>query len=200
MWLIAVTVPMNIIGLLSAAAALILICLDDGSWRNWLSSRRGQGTLSMLAGGCALVMGGQYQLFRLLYDATRLPDGEPYLGPAAATVWVAGAALLALGGWLLYFGRERNLAEQTAPGGVTVARGFALMTAVGTLIVVLAGLNLFQYFTRSNPAVETRRGQPRQIADQQVIDRFHELFYSSRETWPSSKWLGVPTMQNPNDV
>jgi cephalosporin hydroxylase len=33
----------------------------------------------------------------------------------------------------------------------------------------------------------------------EVVDRFHKLFYDS-EVWMSTKWLGIPTAQNPNDV
>jgi cephalosporin hydroxylase len=32
-----------------------------------------------------------------------------------------------------------------------------------------------------------------------VIDRFHKLFYDSG-IWTTTKWLGVPTAQNPNDA
>jgi cephalosporin hydroxylase len=34
---------------------------------------------------------------------------------------------------------------------------------------------------------------------QEVVDRFHKLFYDS-EVWKSTKWLGIPTAQNPNDA
>jgi cephalosporin hydroxylase len=34
---------------------------------------------------------------------------------------------------------------------------------------------------------------------QEVIDRFHKFFYDS-EVWKSTKWLGIPTAQNPNDA
>src|SRR5262245_34804999 len=39
-------------------------------------------------------------------------------------------------------------------------------------------------------------GRPSQ---QEVVDRLHELFYDS-EIWMSTRWLGIPTAQNPNDV
>ena len=34
---------------------------------------------------------------------------------------------------------------------------------------------------------------------QVAVDRFHKLFYDSR-IWVTTKWLGVPTAQNPNDA
>jgi cephalosporin hydroxylase len=36
-------------------------------------------------------------------------------------------------------------------------------------------------------------------AEQEVVDRFHKLFYDS-DIWKSTKWLGVRTAQNPNDA
>jgi cephalosporin hydroxylase len=81
------------------------------------------------------------------------------------------------------------------------ARRFALGTATGAMIVVLAGLNLVQYFTRpSTSVVHIDPETPEQLSDRQVVDRYHGLFYNSQSTWPSSKWVGVLTYQNPNDV
>ena len=34
---------------------------------------------------------------------------------------------------------------------------------------------------------------------QEVVERFHKVFYDS-EIWMSTKWLGIPTAQNPNDA
>lgn len=39
----------------------------------------------------------------------------------------------------------------------------------------------------------------RPASAQVAIDRFHKLFYDSR-IWETTKWLGVPTAQNPNDA
>ena len=36
-------------------------------------------------------------------------------------------------------------------------------------------------------------------SEQEVVDRFHKLFYDSR-IWVTTRWLGVPTAQNPNDA
>jgi len=33
-----------------------------------------------------------------------------------------------------------------------------------------------------------------------VLDRFHALFYNSQTTWAKNDWLGITTLQNPNDV
>ena len=34
---------------------------------------------------------------------------------------------------------------------------------------------------------------------QEVVDRFHKLYYDS-QIWVTTRWLGVPTAQNPNDA
>ncbi len=43
-----------------------------------------------------------------------------------------------------------------------------------------------------------RPAWPRSTGD--VVTAFHVLFYNSPATWPKSRWLGIPTEQNPNDV
>jgi len=60
--------------------------------------------------------------------------------------------------------------------------------AVVALIVVAVlsvGLNVFQYFSATR---------------EHTVERFHRLFYNSPSTWQDSRWLGVLTFQNPNDV
>lgn len=44
------------------------------------------------------------------------------------------------------------------------------------------------------------RSVEREISDEEVIVRFHKLFYNGPNTWHESKWLGIETLQNPNDV
>ena len=41
---------------------------------------------------------------------------------------------------------------------------------------------------------------PAPLDDQQVIRRFHEIFYGDKDTWPKNTWFGIPTMQNPMDA
>ena len=38
-----------------------------------------------------------------------------------------------------------------------------------------------------------------QPSERQILDRFHRHFYDS-QVWTSTRWLGVPTAQNPNDA
>jgi cephalosporin hydroxylase len=37
-------------------------------------------------------------------------------------------------------------------------------------------------------------------SDEAVLRRFHEISYHNPRGWPSARWLGVATVQNPNDV
>jgi len=39
-----------------------------------------------------------------------------------------------------------------------------------------------------------------QMSDEQVIQRFHRIFYERRGPWDDNEWLGIPTLQNPLDV
>lgn len=50
------------------------------------------------------------------------------------------------------------------------------------------------------PPAEQAPPAVREMTDQEVIDRFHEIFYNGPNTWHESKWLGIETLQNPNDV
>jgi cephalosporin hydroxylase len=38
------------------------------------------------------------------------------------------------------------------------------------------------------------------VSSGSIVDQFHKLFYDNPETWLKSRWLGVETEQNPNDV
>lgn len=59
-------------------------------------------------------------------------------------------------------------------------------------VLLFGGLSLGQFVYYQ---YETR---PRN--EQEIIDRFHQMFYDSTETWRRTHWLGIHTMQNPNDV
>jgi cephalosporin hydroxylase len=40
----------------------------------------------------------------------------------------------------------------------------------------------------------------RPMTDEEVITRFHQIWYDSKTTWPQNHWLGLQTLQNPMDV
>ena len=56
------------------------------------------------------------------------------------------------------------------------------------VIILLAGIIALQQSGRINL-----------VSDEQIVERFHNIFYDSK-IWLSTKWLGIPTAQNPNDV
>jgi len=37
-------------------------------------------------------------------------------------------------------------------------------------------------------------------SQQEVVDDFYELWFTSNDTWRKNEWMGVPTLQNPFDV
>lgn len=109
-----------------------------------------------------------------------------------------------------------------------VAERHLVRTVVwGVVLAALVGGNIYQYVLwASAPTTDTRRniadaatrvdsGVDRLhesvdrldelhrslagFADQRVIERFHELFYSQLSS-SYGRWLGVETLQNPNDV
>jgi cephalosporin hydroxylase len=56
------------------------------------------------------------------------------------------------------------------------------------LIVLLAAIVALQ-----------QSGRISLMSDRQIVERFHKVFYDSK-IWMSTKWLGIPTAQNPNDA
>lgn len=64
---------------------------------------------------------------------------------------------------------------------------------LAVLIVLLAGLNVYQYLARPDAA-------PPEDRPKAIIDRFHELYYNNNDTSENMFWLGLQTWQNPNDV
>src|SRR3990172_9484581 len=70
-----------------------------------------------------------------------------------------------------------------------MANRFSLRERLMILLIVLLIATVYLQDT----------GFLRPMATQVVIDRFHKLFYDSR-VWMTTKWLGVPTAQNPNDA
>jgi cephalosporin hydroxylase len=41
---------------------------------------------------------------------------------------------------------------------------------------------------------------PREPTREEILERYHQAFYDGPNTWHESKWLGIETLQNPNDV
>src|SRR6185503_7392970 len=72
-------------------------------------------------------------------------------------------------------------------------RGFPWKPVAVVAVAALAALNVYQY-------VESRRQLREETQPDRVVERFHRLYYDSKQTWYDAHWLGVRTMQNPNDV
>jgi cephalosporin hydroxylase len=74
-----------------------------------------------------------------------------------------------------------------------------LSIAFATLATILGG---FCVVFMSDPLRFATRKQLADhfLAEHPVVEQFHKLFYDSTDTWRTTTWLGVPAMQNPNDV
>jgi cephalosporin hydroxylase len=75
----------------------------------------------------------------------------------------------------------------------------ALSIAFATLATVLS---VFCVLFLSDPLrfASSKQLAEHFLADHPVVEQFHKLYYDSSETWTTTKWLGVGTLQNPNDV
>lgn len=77
---------------------------------------------------------------------------------------------------------------------------------VPSIVIVVLGLGLVglavqRYMTRAEPLrpVPAAKGS-RRLSEREIIERFHQLSYNDKRTWPQNRWLGIATYQNPNDV
>ena len=71
------------------------------------------------------------------------------------------------------------------------------------LIIVAVGLGCINVaqFAKSMLADRTFATERRELlSPQSTIDRFHNLFYKNPNTIERNRWMGIPTIQNPNDV
>lgn len=83
----------------------------------------------------------------------------------------------------------------TAEGRRPAGRRIVVIVAVG-----LACLNIAQW-ARGWVAEQTfAKEMAAAVSPRSTIDRFHNIFYNSPNTLGRNTWLGIPTIQNPNDV
>ncbi len=70
------------------------------------------------------------------------------------------------------------------------------------LLILAAAFGPVFFYDRfvARDLLEQGRAKPALKTVEDVLVAFHVLSYSSLGTWPSNRWLGVPTEQNPNDV
>jgi cephalosporin hydroxylase len=91
-----------------------------------------------------------------------------------------------------------------APLGITPTRtkvvGGLLLLAVAAGPVLIYDRLVAREISKQSRRNAARAKRPPALARQSLIDEFHKLFYSTPSTWANSRWLGVRTAQNPNDV
>src|SRR5512135_3683590 len=137
MWFLIFFLLANFIGLTAFFAALVLWRRESGYSLGWLVSRRGLGTLCVLAAGAGLVMGAQFRMVRWF---PLPPEGWVVLSLRATAFLVACLVLLAIGVALLVLGGPAGGSRAAHEKGP-----FARSVAVA-LIITLAELSIFQYY------------------------------------------------------
>ena len=84
------------------------------------------------------------------------------------------------------------------------SRHGAVTWVLGTCVIGLAGLNLWQATRtpepRPQPAASADGAAAAELTEQEVTDRFLIQWSDSPETWRKNQFLGVGTQQNPLDV
>ena len=83
----------------------------------------------------------------------------------------------------------------SAPVPATNWRRILVIIAIG-----LGAINIVQ-FAKGMLAERAFAEEQRQaLSPQATTDRFHNLFYKNRNTLEQNRWMGIPALQNPNDV
>ena len=68
------------------------------------------------------------------------------------------------------------------------------------IVIGLGAINIVQ-FAKGMLAERAFAEEQRQaLSPQATADRFHNLFYKNRNTLERNRWMGIPALQNPNDV
>jgi predicted O-methyltransferase YrrM len=141
----------NFVGLLALFVASVLCKREFASSPGRLVSRRGLGTLCVLAAGAALVLSAHYKLAvwitrwgteTWVYDSPVLPEVD-FFNPKLTIFSVACLALLAVGAALLVF---------RGPAGVSQAahgKGPFTWSVAVALIITLAELSIFLYYNQT---------------------------------------------------
>lgn len=81
----------------------------------------------------------------------------------------------------------------------------ARSAVLAVLVVALVALNLYQAWPRSGPAAPGGGAAAAAVAGpgpaeaQAIADLYHRVYYEGG-AWRHNRWLGIPTLQNPNDV
>ena len=68
------------------------------------------------------------------------------------------------------------------------------------VILLLITGNGYQFLTQWVTSEEKVVYESKPMTDQQVVDRFHQIFYENGNTHWLNRWLDISTLQNPNDA
>src|SRR5512135_156482 len=143
MWFLIFFLLANFIGLTAFFAALVLWRRESGYSLGWLASRRGLGTLCVLAAGAGLVVGAQLKLvnwFHVWFPLPSYAEDLDFLSLRAVAFLVACLVLLAIGAALLVLGGPVGGSRSTHEKGP-----FAWSAAVA-LIITLTEMSIFLYY------------------------------------------------------
>ncbi|HEX7501298.1 MAG TPA: CmcI family methyltransferase, partial [Polyangia bacterium] len=84
---------------------------------------------------------------------------------------------------------------ETTPGKPTSLKRILVIVAIG-----LGSINIVQ-FARGVTADRISAQELREaLSSRSTTDRFHNLFYKDPNTIEQNRWMGIPAVQNPNDV
>lgn len=75
-------------------------------------------------------------------------------------------------------------------GSLLTSPGLGLVRKLLVLAAVI-GLAAWSLVPPAAPAL---------LSNQEITDRFHQIFYDATDIWIDAQWCGVRTWQNPNDV
>lgn len=98
-------------------------------------------------------------------------------------------------------GDRENLAEIYSSGSNAKGNRVEIKRWVMPLVILLLITgNGYQFLTQWVSNEEKVVYESRPMTDQQVVNRFHQIFYENGNTHWLNRWLGVSTLQNPNDA
>jgi cephalosporin hydroxylase len=87
--------------------------------------------------------------------------------------------------------------SELASDSTTTGKPKRLLTIV---TIGLACLCLVQFVTAKLAERTFAKERDALLSPSATIDRFHQLFTTSKDTITRNLWMGIPAMQNPNDV
>jgi cephalosporin hydroxylase len=72
--------------------------------------------------------------------------------------------------------------------------------ALRILLIAVAAASLGTGYLLRDSWTRWRAERLRARSAREIVDAYHQLWYESPDTWRANRWLGIATLQNPNDV